>query len=212
MASLVTLCNQALAEIAKGAVVSLDEGSLEANECQRFAQPLLEEMVDWSDSFPFARTRGALALTTNDRPAEWLYAYAAPTDLGAPLAIRAVEDAATALPVSGPFTFPFQDDETLAYLSEGGRIYSNVENATLVYSRSTLEAGDLPPLGQRAFVLELAARISTPLTKDAKLAQAVAQRAEIARLRFIADEENKDPRPAPRYVSEAEWARAGYGV
>ena len=47
MATLITLCNQALAEIAKGQIASLDESSLEARECVRFAQPLLNEMIDW---------------------------------------------------------------------------------------------------------------------------------------------------------------------
>ena len=37
-------------------------------------------------------------------------------------------------------------------------------------------------------------------------------KAELARARFIADEENKNPRSSPRYTSEVEYARAGYGV
>lgn len=209
MSALITLCNQALAQIAKGPIDDLDEGSLEARECKRFAQPLLEEMADWSDSFPFGRKRVALAQTVNTRDAEWLYAYAAPANLGAPIAIRAVEDAATDLPISGPWTFPIQDETPIPFLYEGGMIYTNVENATLIYSARNLEASDLPPLGRRAFVLELAARLATPLTKDAKIAKTVADQAEIARARFIADEENKSPRSAPRYVSEVDLARAG---
>lgn len=212
MAALITLCNQALAQIAKGQIGSLTEGSLESREVVRFAEPLLEEMIDWSDCFPFARKRAVLALIANDRPAEWLYCYAAPADLGAPLAVRGVQDAAEHLPTAGPFTFPMQDEETLAFTYEAGKIYSNVETATLIYSRSTIEADDLPPLGQRAFVLELAARIATPLTKDMKTAGQVMRMAEMARARFIADEENKNPRPSPRYVSEVEYARHGIGV
>lgn len=212
MAALITLCNRALAEIAKGEVADLDEGSLEARECNRFAPALLEEMVEWSDSFPFARKRAVLALVTNDRPAEWLYAYAAPNDMASPLMIRRVEDDAENLPIAGPYTFPYQDMEPLAFGYEGGRIFTNVEDATLIYTKSTLEAADLPALGQRAFVLELAARMAMPLAKDPKIARAVAEAAEIARARFIADEENKNPRMTPRYVSEVEYARMGIGV
>lgn len=212
MSALITLCNQALAEIAKGSIADLDEGSIESRECKRFAQPLLEEMIDWSDALPFARSRIALAATTNDRGAEWLYAYAAPAGMGSPIAIRQVEDAAADLPIYGPFTFPMQDSMQIPYLHEGGLIYTNVEDATLIYSRATIDAADLPPLGRRAFVLELAARLAAPLAKDAKMAATLAERAELARARFIADEENKNPRSSPRYVSEVEYARAGYGV
>ena len=212
MPSIITLCNQALAEIAKGEIGDLDEGSLEARACSRFAPGLLEEMVEWSDCLPFAKKRVMLAGITNDRPAEWLYAYAPPDDMATPMAIREQEDEATYLPIYGPGTFPHQDAYPAAFAFDGGVIYTNVENATLIYSRDTLEAGDLPPLGQRAFVLALAARIAMPLTKDVKIGAAVEQRAEIARARFIADEENKAPRQDVRYVSEAEWARLGYNV
>lgn len=212
MAALITLCNRALAEIGKGQVDDLAEGSLEARECNRFAPALLEEMVEWSDCFPFARKRVALATVTNDRPAEWLYAYAAPNDMAAPLKIRRVEDDAVSLPITGPHTFPHQDEEPLAFEYEADRIFTNVESATLIYSRKTMEAGDLPALGQRAFVLELAARLAMPLTKDPKVARVKSEEAEIARSRFIADEENKAPRQTPRYVSEVEYARAGIGV
>jgi hypothetical protein len=211
MASLIDLCNQALAEIAKGEIASLSEGSLEARECRRFAEPLLAEMIDWSDEIPLARTRDVLAVVANDRPAEWLYAYAEPADMGAPIAIRMVEDDADDLPLGGPFTFPLQEQQPFAFLNEGGKIYSNVETATLVYDRSTITAGDLSPLMQRAFVLELATRLAGPLAKDAKMVDAKARQAEVARQRAVADEENKNPRSSPRYISEAEYARHGIG-
>lgn len=212
MASLIQLCNQALAEIAKGQIASLNESSLEAAECVRFAQPLLNEMADWSDEIPLGRTRAVLATVANDRDAEWLYAYSVPAGMGTPIAIRQAEEAATDLPISGPYTFPYQDDEALAFLHEAGVIYTNVETATLIYTRAEIEAAELPPLGQRAFVLELAARLAGPLAKDSKVVDAKARQAEVARQRFVADEENKNPRRDARYVSQAEYARSGVGV
>lgn len=210
MASLITLCNQALAEIAKGQIASLDENSIEAREANRFAQPLLNEMIDWSDEIPLGRTREVLAEVANDRKAEWLYAYAEPDDLGSPIAIREVQDDALDLPIAGPYTFPWQDIEPIPFLHEGGKIYTNVETATLVYSKSTIEAADLSPLMQRAFVLELAARMAAPVAKwDERKIDAKARQAEVARQRALADEENKNPRRTPRYISEAEYARQG---
>lgn len=211
MAALITLCNRALSRIAAGQIASLDEVSIEAREVNREAQPLLNEMVDWSDAFGFGRKRVVLAGLANDRPAEWLYAYAAPSDLSTPIAVRSVEEDAYGLPLGGPVTLPFQDMQPLAYLYEEGRIYTNVETATLVYTKTAVDANDLPPLGQAAFVDELAARVAVPIKKvSARDAQALAQRAEISRRRWVADEENKTPRQSTRYVSDAEYARAGY--
>lgn len=212
MASLIALCNQALAEVAKGQIASIDESSLEARECNRFAQSLLNEMADWSDEIPLGRKRGALAEIANDRPAEWLYAYAAPDDMATPIAVRQVQDAAGDLPTSGPWTFPWQDTEDLAFLHENGVIFSNVETPTLIYTVDTIEAATLSPLMQRAFVLELAARIAGPLGKDPKMVEAKARQAEVARQRAVADEENKNPRRGRRYTSDAEYARHGYDL
>jgi hypothetical protein len=208
MAQLIDICNRALAQIAAGQIADFAEGSIEAREVNRFAKPLLAELAEWAP-WPWARARVVLAEVSNDRPAEWLHAYAAPTNLALPLAVRAVEDDATALPLGGSFPFPVQDALPLAFLFEGGRIYSNVANATLVFVRSNVSAAELPPLVARAFELELAARLALPVKKDAAAAQSLARAAEIARMRAIADEANKcGGRPA-RYVSEAELARAG---
>ncbi|MCW1985073.1 UNVERIFIED_ORG: hypothetical protein M2348_000784 [Sphingomonas sp. R1F5B] len=208
MAQLIDICNRALAQIAAGQIADFAEGSIEAREANRFAKPLLAELAEWAP-WPWARARIALAEIANDRPAEWLHAYAAPTNLSQPLAVRAVEDDAATLPAGGAFPFPLQDAAPLAFLYEAGRIYTNVANATLVYVRSNVTAPELPPLVARAFELELAARLALPVKKDASAAQALARAAELARMRAIAEEANKrGDRPA-HYVSEAEMARAG---
>lgn len=210
MAILVELCNRALAIVAKGQIVSLTEGSFEARECARAAQPLLDEMILWSDNMPLGRRRVVLAEVENDRPAEWLHAYAAPNDMGTPLAIRSVEDAATDLPEAGPYNFPPQAGLPLRYLHENGKIYSNVDTAMLVYTGDSLSASDLDGLMRKAFVDELALRISMPLTKDPKIVQSLVTPAEISRARAIAHEENKMGLRQVSYVSDAELARMGY--
>jgi hypothetical protein len=211
MAALITLCNQALAQIGASSVQDLDENSIEAREAKRFADPLLAEVADWTE-WTWRRTRAVLALTTNDRPAEWLYAYAAPTDMAHPLAIRMEEEALTEAPPFGPYPFPVQDTYPIPFVYEGGNLYNNVENATLIYARSTIDAHDLPPLLQRAFVLELASRIALPIKKDAGIAQAIGKQAFSARIIAIADEENKNPQRTIRYTSDAEYARWGYDL
>lgn len=210
-AALIKACNEALAQIAAGQIASLTENSIEARECNRFADALLQEMADWTTWRALIK-RQALTATTNDRPAEWLYCYQAPADLADPIAIRQVEDDATDLPLSGPFPFPLQDAYQLAFVYEGDKIYSNVENATLVFSSSSLTATQMTPLMRRAFVLELASRLALAVKKDAKIAQAMQNLAEVARARAVADEENKIRVNERGYVSHAEYARMGIGV
>jgi len=212
MAALIDLCNRALAAIAKGQIASIDEGSLESRECKRFAQPLLNEIANWSDLIPVGRKRVALALTPNDRPGEWLYRYAAPADMAQPIAVRALDEAMANLPTSGPYNFPLQDAIVLPFTHEAGAIYTNVAAATLIYARGEIEVNELSPLLQKAFVDELAARIAMPLTKDVKTVQALASMAQMSRSAALVDEENKTDRRQPRFVSEAEYARLGYGV
>ena len=209
MASLIELCNRALAAIAKGQIASLNEQTVESRECVRFAQPLLDEMISWSDSMTLGRRRVALAQIANDRPAEWMYAYAAPSDLDMPIAIRRIEDAAECLPIGGPFNFPAQDGDRLRFLCEGGKIYANVAAPTLIYMASSIQASELSGLMQKAFVDELAVRIATPLTKDAKVGATLAPVAAQSRAHAIAHEENKAPQYQTTYVSEAELARMG---
>lgn len=209
MASLIDLCNRALAAIAKGQIASLNEQSVESRECVRFAQPLLDEMIGWSDNMPLGRRRVALAEVANDRPAEWQHAYAQPADLEMPIAIRRVQDPAQCLPLGGPGNFPYQDAEQLRFLMEGTKIYANVPAATLIYMAATIQASELGGLMQKAFVDELAVRLATPLTKDAKVASALAPVAAMSRAAAIAHEENKMPQRQTTYVSEAELARMG---
>lgn len=212
MSSLITLCNQALAEVYKGSIANLDEKSPEARECKRFAPSLLLEMAEWSDRFQWNRKRVDLAATTNDRADEWKYAYKAPSDLATPIKVRDPEYKPEHFPRFGPANFPQQNDIAMPYLHEGGKIYTNIENAILVYSSTEMDVSKLSALGQRAFQLELAHRIATPLTKDRALARDISQIAQVARLEWVADEENKAPIKEPRYVSEAEWARLGYEI
>jgi hypothetical protein len=209
MASTLQIANEALAEIAAGSIAAFDEDSRESSEINRFFAPLLEEVLDWCE-WPWARRYVTLASITNDRPAEWLYAYAKPTDCAQAIAVRDVQTDASVLPLNGPFTLPWQDASPIRFILEGEKIYTNAETATLVYSTTTIEANKLPPLVRRAFALELAARIAYPVKKDMKLADMLLRKAEVARQRAIADEENKNPRLSTRYVSDAEYARLGY--
>jgi len=210
-AALITACNLALSRIAKGSITSLDEGSLEAEYCALHAPEVLEEMADWCH-WPSMVKREVLAGVPNDRPAEWLYAYALPADFANPVAIRRVEEDLVIAPEhSPPFTLPHQDRARIGFLIEGGKVYSNVKDATLVFIKNTMTANDLSPAMRLAFVSELTARLATPLGKlSANAVARLEQKALVAKLEAIADAENSNERIMPNYKSDAEWAREGY--
>ncbi len=202
----VPLCNQAMLELAAPSIASLNEPSNEARACAAVAFVIMDEVLDWTE-WQWTETYQVLAQVPNDRPAEWLFCYAAPADCNTPIAVRGVEPAATCLPLGGPATFPRQNAIPLAFVYANGRIYTNVETATLVYHRSG--TFQLPPLVARAYVLELAARTCFAIKKDAKREKSLIDRAAFAKAEAIADERNKAPRQSPRWVSDAEYARAG---
>ncbi len=209
MANSIQIANEALAEIAADSIAAFDENSVESREAKRFFAPVLEEILDWAE-WGFGVKRVVLAELVNDRPAEWLFCYAKPSDMASAKSIRADEEIAYSLPTYGPMTQPWQDSFPLHYIVEGEKIYTNVETASLVYASNDVDADELPPLVRRAFALELAARMAWPVKKDAALADRLVRKAEAARSRAMADEENKNPRMAPRYVTDAEYARLGF--
>lgn len=211
MASLLDCCNRALGAIAAGSISSLDDGSIEARECARYAPALMSEIATWSE-WGWARVSVQLAPVANDRFSEWSYAYALPSDMAQVLTIHRPQDPNDIgkwRPEAGNFPFPEQAATTLAFLIEGPVLYTNVENAWLRYVQATSDVGLYPPMLARAFELELAARIALPLRKDPQLADVLSQRARIATAQAEADDINQHPRPKAIYTSDAEFARMG---
>lgn len=211
MTALVTACNEALALIKKGQITALTETSVEAKYCLLFSGPLLEEIADWY-AWPQLIKRSTLAGTTNDRPAEWKYAYAVPADFGEPIAIRRVQDNLDYGPlVSIPYTAPEQDRDPLAFIVEGGKVYSNVEDATLVYSNSQIDISDFTPMMRRAFVDEMAARLAEPVAKlSTNKVTRLEEKAMMSKLNAIADAQNKNPSEQPHFTTMSEYAREGH--
>jgi hypothetical protein len=226
MASLIDCCNRALAEIAAGSISSLSDGSMESRECNRFAQALVSEISGWHE-WGWQIVNVALAEVPNDRRHEWHHAYGLPSDMERPLCVRDhhcyaeggdqislpegvwVDVERHRFPVRGNFPFPAQDASPVAYIIEGEALYTNARDARLHYFKVITDIGQCPPQVARAFELQLAARIALPLKKDAQLAAAINQQAELARQRAIADDINRHPRPPAIFTSDAAYARTG---
>lgn len=212
----VSLCNEALAEVPADAISTLEETSLEAEWCARLYAPTLQTLFERHD-WKFPNQRLALAEIDNDRPVEWLHAYERPTNCWAELRVFPASE------VTGEVSY-FQGQQlspTVAYywppqvlpyryLISGNTIYTNVEDAILEFVGDASE-GFFPALFRRAFVLELATRLVMPIKKDRQrqgdLYKAAANALDIA----MADSINRDNSQSTYgdFVNESEIARGG---
>lgn len=220
MANRLGIWNQAVAMLPATPIASVDENSLEARECRRLYPNVISEMLEGEHDWSFQNRRVALALHgTNDRDAEWLYAYAVPADMGTP--IRIVPDFDSlgfGLPVPLPGE-PYSEVWASAlvgfapdYIIENGTLYTNIEGASLEYGINDISESVLTAKVTLAIATELAARLAMPVKKDSRLEEKLAARAELYWQRAIADDRNRQPQRDGAYVSQAMLARSGYLV
>ncbi len=204
MASQISICNQALAELPAAPIASISEASLEARECNRVYDQVISEMLEGPHDWSFAKRRVALVQTTNDRPGEWLYAYQAPSSMGKPLRVLPTLADATSL------VWPALDAITpIPYVLANGIIYTNQVSAIFEYSAATVEAGSMSAAFARAVSLEMASRMAMPLKKSRELKGDLVKQAEVQKERAMADDANRSPQRTPDYVSDVEIARLG---
>lgn len=210
MASQISICNNALAEIAADPISSVDENSIQARECKRLFPQVITEFLTWAE-WDYAQIRVELAALTNDRLGEWLYKYALPSDLSQATRIIPQFDTQIAyMPQVGPFTAPMLDSlGRFAFLISEDALYTNVPNATLEYVSSEVLIGKIRGLEARAIELELASRLAMPIKKSRELKGDLIKQAEVAKARAVANCENRNPRQEPNYISAVEWAREG---
>jgi len=174
VASVVSICNLALAHLGKAGVISAidpPDGTREADACAQFYPIARDELLE-RHTWRFATRRTSLTeLDTNPQEALWGFAYARPN-----LAIRIVS---VLLPEST------DDTETQKFVEEtnddgSGIIYTNVENAQVRYIWKQEDSVKYTPGFVLALSYRLAQYLAGSLVKDLKVAQALAQAAELA--------------------------------
>jgi len=172
MSSAVDICNLALSHIGhRATVAAIDppEASAEAQLCAQFypiARNRTLEAYDWS----FTRVRTSPAALTNTNPT-WAFCYARPSD-----AVRILR----LLPPESVDETPEQAfvEESLA---DGTQvIYSNMEDAVVVYTRIVVDPAKFAPLCVTAIALQLGSMLAGPIIKGREgraVAQSLAQAA-----------------------------------
>lgn len=163
MATVVEICNQALANIGIGAYIdSLSEQSEEAEQCN-LHYPLARDYVLAAEHWSFAKKYVALAevaSTTNTIHDNWDYQYRYPSDCLRIL--RLVTDGSRVPSVSIPYEVQLDD-------SDKRIIYTDQEDATIEYISRVTD----PTLFSQHFADAVAAnlgwRIAMPLTKNPEI-------------------------------------------
>lgn len=214
MPSRLSICNLALARCIAEPIQSVGENSLGARECGRWYPAVISSMLEGPHEWSFAIQRVQLAELTNDREAEWLYAYAKPANMASPIRLLPNFDG-LGLSIPVPLTGePYAETWAgmggtfeMPYIISGDTIYANAEAATLEYAVSSIEEASIGSLLEQAIALDLAAHLALSVKKDRKLRAEIIPEAEVAMARAIADDMNRQPNWGGVYCSESLIAR-----
>lgn len=193
MASVVGIYNLALSHIGQAANVSSpNEQSLEAELCTQFYAIVRDTTLE-DFAWTFAAKRGSLALLA-DTVDPWLYGYALPADCLKPRRLQELE--------------PCDDNDPRAFLWEGSTLYSNVENATLIYTYALTDTTKFSTQFTHAVSRLLASYIAGPILKDqtGRLAQVQYNAYQVEVGKAKATNANAD-RSRPPYVPSSIRAR-----
>ena len=188
MASVVDICNLALAHLGDEATVSsIDppEGSAQAEHCARF-YPIARDSALEGHDWNFATTRGVLALVGSAWPS-WAYCYELPATCVRAISVLppgALDDYSVGYPASGvdlgypgsmmvahgalymPQEFSIETGENDGQVTDGRRLlYTNQQGAVLRYTRRVEDPTRFPPLFVDALSRLLASYLAGPVVK-----------------------------------------------
>lgn len=162
MASIVDICNMALAKLGDEANISAidpPDDSVQAMYCAQF-YPLALNSVLGEHAWSFATKTVILAETTNPNEL-WAYAYVLPSDLINVLALYDAEATDEQFGVLGSN----QQSYSVEMDSGDGIIYTNQPQALLKYKCYVSNAGHFPPLFVEALAWKLAEYLAGPLLR-----------------------------------------------
>lgn len=160
MASEVDICNLALADLGDRASVSSinpQDGSVQAMHCARFYPMCRDMLLAMPVAWTFATRRVALqAVEIANMPDGWGFAYALPNGCIRPQ--RVLTPGAS----KDSDSEPFLTEST----STGSKvIYTNVEDAVLVYTHAVTDPTVFGPLFTVALAKLMSAKLAGPLLK-----------------------------------------------
>lgn len=169
--SAISICNAALGRISQQKVSGTLTSPVNfiASTCAE-AYPRVVRTLLEQHHFGLATRRVALVEQTNDRPSEWLAAYAPPSDMAFPVTVLpyGVGQVQYYPALNGLIAkvngFPI-------FLHSGGVIYSIVAWATLEYVSLNITEQDFNQTFENLVITFLASILAEPIVKDRALAK-----------------------------------------
>jgi len=152
MASVVEICNMALSHLGSQATISAispPDGSAEADYCARFYDQARTELIE-PGAWAFTLKRAELAATTLDSN-DWAFKYAIPSDCER--ALRIIKAGA------------LYDNDSADFTIEGDFIYTDEEDAVLLYVRDVGDTTKFSPSFTSALTYMLASYLAGPIIK-----------------------------------------------
>jgi hypothetical protein len=156
----VDLCNLALDEINENTIEALDEESKAARRCNRIYPVMRDELLA-SHPWSFAERTVSLSLLSGVTPTGWDYAYGYPSDCIKPRKIYNENSTTTLL------DFRQQAASDL----NSRQIWTDVEDAVLVYTARITVLNLFDPMLIDAFKFKLASSLASSIKEDRQLSQ-----------------------------------------
>lgn len=211
-----SVCNKALSRIRQAPLSgSLDDPANQskhaARECRLWYKTVVRQVLSMHH-FGLATVRAPLVTTTNDRSAEWGYAYIPPTDMAFPVSIGPFSTASTAVVsyyVGVGFILASAYGRPL-FRYESGAIYALVADASLDYVSFNITEQDFNEAVEALVVLFLASNLARSVAKDDKLGADLHNEATTRLNIEIARNLNMNQPRYGNFMSEAEMARNGF--
>lgn len=161
MASKVAICNMALQRVGAKRIVSIDDGTEEANACAAIYDIVVEEVIS-SVAWSSATKRVALARTTTTPVFGFTYEYQLPVD---PKCLRVLE-------------IDTDRQDPVEYRIEGDKLVCDETTVNIKYLAAISSAADLGPYITKCVISRLAWELSYSFTGVASLSQTLEARYE----------------------------------
>ena len=168
MASEVEVCNMALFRVGNSqTIASLDEGSTQAIACKAFFAQTRDAVLR---DFPWAfATKRAVGQSLSETPpATWGFAYGLPSDC---IRLRAIEHPSLRIP---------RVDQRVPFEISGRSIYTDLEEASLVYTYRATDLSLWDPLAISALAWALAVELALGVVGKPDFANAARQAYRVA--------------------------------
>ena len=206
--SIIDICNEALGEVPADQISDIDDiSSMSAKHCKRLYPGVISDLLEVND-WDFANRRVPLAQLGNDRPSEWTYAYALPSDMRSPLRLVPSTTAVnTGFVVPGTQGLTEQFLSSIEYVISDAKLYTHLAGALLEYSADDVKPTAFTAMFARLAVLTLASRLVMPILGDRPRQRELLEMAELQQQRAIADEANRTRDRSLDFVSERAMAR-----